>query len=88
MRYWRSLLGYTQVHPFGFIEVLMLSLAMVLLLVWGVTLQWPYLVLSLSYAIGASFSVLVRNQSRLSQITAMVIIFLSLYSFTDLFHYL
>jgi hypothetical protein len=94
MRYWQMtwgrLLNYSQVNPFGFIEVLMLSLAIVLLLVWGMMIQWPYLVLSLSYGIGAGISVLIRSayfaptQRRLNQITAIAIILFSLWGFTDL----
>ncbi|ELR99123.1 hypothetical protein [Gloeocapsa sp. PCC 73106] len=84
---------YSNFYPFGLIEVLMLSLAIGLLLVWGITPQWPYLVLSLSYALGASLSVLIRNslapypQNKLNQITAVAIILLSLCSFTDLLRY-
>jgi len=94
MRYWQiswsRLLNYSQVNPFGFIEVLMLSLAIVLLLVWGIMIQWPYLVLSLSYGIGAGISVLIRSAHftptyrRLNQITAIAIILFSLWGFTDL----
>lgn len=90
---WRRVLNYSQVNPFGFIEVLMLSLAILLLLLWGLTVQWPYLVLSLSYGIGAALSVLIRSfywvspQRRLNQITAMGIILFSVWGFTDLWHH-
>jgi hypothetical protein len=91
MRYWQMtwgrLLNYSQVNPFGFVEVLMLSLAIVLLLVWGMMAQLPYLILSLSYGIGASLSVLIRSayftppQRRLNRITATGIIMLSFWGF-------
>jgi hypothetical protein len=83
---WRIVI-YSQVNPFGLIEILMLSLATVLLLIWNFTLQWPYLVISLSYAIGAASSVLVRSnfmvfpQRGWNRLTALSIIFLSICAF-------
>ncbi len=93
MRIWQFFQFLGQEYPPRLIEVLMLSLAMILLLIWGYTDQWPYLVLSLSYVIGSSVSVLIResfyglNQLRLTQIAALVLLILSLYSFTDLSRY-
>ena len=69
----------------------MLLLAMALLGVWGLVQSWPYLVLCLSYVIGASMSILVRealtpsSQSRLTQATVSLLLATSLYySFTEL----
>jgi len=93
MRYWHRLLNYSQANPFGFIELLMLSLAIILLLIWGLMVQWPYLVLSLCYAIGAASSMLVRSfyarvpQKRLNQITALGIIIASFWGFTELWYH-
>ena len=78
----------------------MLLLAIALLLVWGasdvvwgLTKGWPYLVLSLSYAIGAAVSTLVRealnpsSQPRITQVTAVLLLIISCYSFSDLMRY-
>jgi len=46
-----------------FVELLMLLLAIGLLGIWGITPNWPYLVLSLSFVIGSSVSILVRERS-------------------------
>lgn len=72
----------------------MLTLAMALLGVWGITEEWPYLVLSLSYVIGSSISSLVREaiapspQFRLTQATAVLLLIISVFSFADLIRYL
>jgi hypothetical protein len=93
MRLWQGLLTYGQQHPWNLMEVLMLSLAIALLVVWGITEQWPYLVLSLSYAIGASVLVLIRSyyfphpQKRITQTTAILCIICSVCSFADLLRY-
>lgn len=71
----------------------MLSLAIVLLGVWGKTEQWPYLVLSLSYVIGSSASVLLRetrfpsSQAPLTKVTAILLLVLSVCGFVDLVRY-
>lgn len=78
----------------------MLLLAIALLLVWGASdviwgfsQGWPYLVLSLSYAIGAAVSTLVREaltpspQPRVTQVTAVLLLIISCYSFSDLMRY-
>lgn len=71
----------------------MLLLAMVFLGIWGIKPDWPYLVLSLSYIIGASISILVREaiapspQPRATQITAVLLLIISIYGFTDLVQY-
>lgn len=78
--WWQTLTWASQENPPRFIESLMLSLAIALLmflvLVWHDSQQWPYLVLSLSYGIGASTSILVRemyvqsSQPRFTPVTA------------------
>lgn len=50
----------------------------------------PYMVLGLSFVIGASISILVREaldpspQTRVTQITALLLLIISIYGFTDL----
>lgn len=79
----------------------MLVLAIALLLVWGaldllwnVSIRsWPYFALSLSYASGAAISTIVREamlpspQPRLTQVTAILLLIVSFYSFADLLRY-
>ena len=94
MRFWRlwinTLVFSSQYNPPWFIEWLMLFMAMVLFAIWGITQQWPYMVLCLSYAIGASISMIVREaiapspQTRITQITALLLLIISLYGFADL----
>ena len=91
--WWHNLILFSQQYPPRFIELLMLFLAMGLLLAWGRTDQWPYLVLSLSYVIGSSLSILIREaslenaQPTLTQITAVTLIIVSVYSFAELAYY-
>jgi hypothetical protein len=65
MRTWRfwlhTLILSSQYNPPRFIELVMLLLAMTLLGIWQIVPNWPYLVLSLSYVVGASISILVRE---------------------------
>lgn len=69
MRIWRfwfsTLVLSSQYNPPWFIELLMTALAMVLLVRWGVTddklHNWPFMVLSSSFAIGAATSISVRE---------------------------
>ena len=91
--WWQNLGFFCQQYPPRFIEVVMLLLAMGLLVIWGKTEQWPYLVLSLSYVIGASSSILIREalfpspQPHLTRMTAIVLLIISIYSFADLIRY-
>lgn len=94
MRPWQfwldTLILSTQHNPPRFVELVMLTLAMMLLGIWSVTGQWPYLVLSLSYIIGSSFSILVREylgprpQFQLTHVTAVLLLIISFYSFAEL----
>ncbi|WP_445251656.1 hypothetical protein [Microcoleus sp. LAD1_D1] len=85
-----TLILSTQHNPPRFVELVMLTLAMILLGLWSVTLQWQYLTLSLSYIIGSSFSILVREsigpqpQFQLTHLTALLLLIISFYSFAEL----
>ncbi|WP_445242008.1 hypothetical protein [Microcoleus sp. LEGE 07076] len=80
----------TQHNPPRFVELVMLTLAMILLGLWSITLQWQYLTLSLSYIIGSSFSILVREyidprpRFQLTHLTALLLLIISFYSFAEL----
>jgi len=93
MRFWRfwlnSLVFSSQYEPAKFIEFVMLILTVLLLGIWGVTQQLPYMLLCLSYAIGASISMLVREaiapspQAQVSRLTALLLLLITLYGFFD-----
>ncbi|MGE5656578.1 MAG: hypothetical protein ACM37W_08180 [Actinomycetota bacterium] len=88
--WWQTLIRSSQSDPPRFIELVMFVLATLLLAVWSVTEEWPYLVLCLSYGIGLSSSVLVREaiapspQIHLTQATAVLLLLVSFYSFAEL----
>ena len=89
--YWLNTVILSAVHhPPRFVELVMLTLAMIFLGLWSVTLQWQYLTLSLSYIIGSSFSILVREyigprpQFQLTHLTALLLLIISFYSFAEL----
>jgi hypothetical protein len=94
MRSWRFLIDTlilsSQYNPPRFVELLMLMLAIVMLAVSTVIPEIPYTVLGLSLVVGASFSILVREamapspQTRITQFTAMLLLFVSFYGFVDL----
>ena len=98
MRSWRfwlnTLILSSQYNPPRFVELLMLFLAMGLLGIWQMTPKWPYLVLSLSFVVGSSISILVREaiaptpQMRFAQVMALLMLMISIYGFADLVHYL
>jgi hypothetical protein len=98
--WWNGLVWVAESNPPQFVEFVMLVLAIALLLIWGSTdllwgikKGWPFLVLSLSYAVGAAVSTLVRESlvpspnPRPVQITAVLLLIISFYSFTDLLRY-
>lgn len=72
----------------------MLLLAIALLGIWSIDPNWPYLALALSYVVGSSISILVReaiapsSQPRITQVTAILLLIISIYGFTDLIRYL
>ncbi len=84
----------SQYNPPRFVELLMLLLAILLLGIWQITPYWPYLALSLSYVVGASLSILVREaiapspQPRATQVTALLLLIVSIYGFADLIRYM
>lgn len=94
MRPWQNWLNTvilsSQHNPPRFVELVMLILATVLLGLWTFTGQWPYLALSLSYIIGSSFSILVREslgprpQFQLTHLAALLLLIISFCSFAEL----
>lgn len=73
---------------------MMTSLTMALLVSWEYTHQWPYLVLSSSFAIGAASSMWVRemivpsHHPRVVLVLAIMLLIYSLYAFSDVARYL
>lgn len=90
--WWQTLMLSSQYNPPRFIELVMLNLAMAVLLIWGITGAWPYLVLSLSYGVGAASSILVREaiapspHPHAAQVSAVVLLIISCCGFADLVH--
>ena len=92
--WWNTLILACQQNPPQFVELVMLLLALVLLGTWLNTPHWSYLVLAWSYVVGVSASMWVReaiaptHQTRITQVTSLVLLLLSIYGFVDLIHYL
>jgi hypothetical protein len=96
MRSWNFFLNTcilsSQHNPPRFVEFLMLLLAMAMLLIGSILPDKPYLVLGLSFVIGASASILVREavspspQRLITQFTASLLLLISLYGFADLIY--
>ncbi|MBD2357709.1 hypothetical protein H6G41_24380 [Tolypothrix sp. FACHB-123] len=94
MRYWHFWLNTfilsSQYNPPRFVELLMLTVAIVMLGVATILPDRPYMVLGLSLVVGASISILVREaiapspQSKITKLTALILLFISLYGFVDL----
>ncbi|QSJ14361.1 hypothetical protein JYQ62_20810 [Nostoc sp. UHCC 0702] len=95
MRYWNfwlnSFVLASQYNPPRFVELLMLMLAIAMLTIATISPgDRPYLVLGLSLVVGASISILVREaiapspQTRVTQLTALLLLFISFYGFADL----
>lgn len=94
MRYWHFWLNTfilsSQYNPPRFVELLMLTVAIVMLGVATILPDRPYMVLGLSLVVGASISILVREaiapspQSKMTKFTALILLFISLYGFFDL----
>lgn len=88
--WWQTLVLSTQYNPPQFVEVVMLMLAIILLGFWSLTGDLPYLVLCLSYVVGSSTSMLVRlaiapqTRFHVTQVIAVVLILISLYTLIDL----
>ncbi|MCX7596071.1 MAG: hypothetical protein N2235_20400 [Fischerella sp.] len=97
MRSWRfwlnTLILSSQYNPPRFVELLMLMLAITMLAISTIVsanVQIPYMVLGLSFVVGASMSILVREaiapspQTRITQVTALMLLLISIYGFADL----
>jgi hypothetical protein len=94
MRFWQfwlnSFILASQYNPPRFVELVMLMLAIAMLAVAIIIPDRPYLVLGLSLVIGAAISILVREaiapspQTRLTQLTAILLLLISFYGFADL----
>jgi hypothetical protein len=87
----------SQYNPPRFIELVMLSLAITMLGITTIVPDRAYLVLGLSFIIGASISILVREwilinahtdrvsrQRLVTQLTALMLLGISIYGFVDL----
>ncbi|MBD2778265.1 hypothetical protein [Iningainema tapete] len=98
MRFWRfwlhTVVLSSQYNPPRFVELLMLMLAITMLAistVFSTEKSYIYVVLGLSFVIGASMSILVREaiapspQTRITQFTALLLLIISIYGFADLF---
>ncbi|MEH2311460.1 MAG: hypothetical protein V7K35_08665 [Nostoc sp.] len=96
MRFWsfwfNSFVLSSQYNPPRFVELLMLLLAIALLAIATILPDRPYLILGLSLVVGASISILVREaiapspQTRITQLTASLLLIISLYQFGELFY--
>ncbi|HIK07831.1 MAG TPA: hypothetical protein IGS40_24600 [Trichormus sp. M33_DOE_039] len=94
MRFWQfwfnSFVLASQYNPPRFVELVMLMLAIAMLAVAIIVPDLPYLVLGLSLVVGAAISILVREaiapspQTRVTQLTAILLILISFYGFADL----
>lgn len=85
--WWTTLILTSEYNPPRFVELMMLLLAMATLGLWGITDKWPFLGLSLSYVVGSSTSILVRETiapsayGRITQVTAVMLLIISFYCF-------
>lgn len=94
MRFWNfwlnSFIVSSQYNPPRFVELLMLMVAIAMLGIATIVPDMPYMILGLSLVVGASMSILVREaiapspQTRITQITALILLFISFYGFADL----
>ncbi|AFY58087.1 hypothetical protein Riv7116_5721 [Rivularia sp. PCC 7116] len=86
-----TLILASQYNPPRFVELIMLGMALIMLTISTFIADLPYLVLGLSFVVGASASILVREaiaptpQSRVTKITALLLLVVSIYGFADLF---
>lgn len=68
----------------------MVLLAIALAIIWGFTNSWQCLILSSSYAIGASISIWVREaiaptpQSKIARISGLILLIYGLYGLADI----
>ncbi|MEY3870058.1 MAG: hypothetical protein RLZZ338_3949 [Cyanobacteriota bacterium] len=59
--FWQNIILLIQSEPPRLIELVMLSLAIILGICWLTNYHWPYLVLSVSYAVGSATSLWIRE---------------------------
>ncbi|MGB3404070.1 MAG: hypothetical protein WBA77_15410 [Microcoleaceae cyanobacterium] len=87
--WWQTLVASTQYNPPQFIEMVMLILAIFLLFSWSITGSWPYLVLCLSYVVGSSSSMLIReviappHRFQPTTIIAILLLLMGIYILVD-----
>jgi len=71
----------------------MLGMALIMLTISTFIADLPYLILGLSFVVGASLSILVREaiaptaQTRVTKLTALFLLSVSIYGFVDLLKY-
>jgi len=93
-RWWQTIVFISEYDPPQFVELLMLILAMIFILISSVRPEWPYWVLGLSFIIGSSTSILIREsmmmaqRPRATQIFAGLLLIASCFGFTELLRYL
>ncbi|MGB3755287.1 MAG: hypothetical protein WBA07_02800 [Rivularia sp. (in: cyanobacteria)] len=79
----------SQYNPPRFVELIMLGMALTMLTIYTLNPSVPYLILGFSFVIGASASILVREaiaptpQTRITKITALLLLVISVYGFAD-----
>lgn len=72
----------------------MLGMALIMLTISTFIADLPYLILGLSFVVGASASILVREaiaptpQTKVTKITALLLLVVSIYGFADLLKYI
>ncbi|WP_373527233.1 hypothetical protein [Nostoc sp.] len=96
MRFWyfwfNSFVMSSHYNPPRFVELLMLLLAIAMLAIASILPDRPYLILGLSLVVGASISILVREaiapspQTRITRLTASLLLIIGLYGFADLMY--
>ena len=101
MRIWNfwinTLISSIEYHPPRFVELLMLMLAIPMLIISIIIPDKPYIILGLSFVIGASTSILVMEamssngenytfliEGRITQFAALLLLGISIYGFADL----
>ncbi len=90
---WQTIVFISEYDPPQFAELLMLLLAMLFMLISSVRPEWPYWVLGLSFIVGSSTSILIREsmvtatRPRPTQIFAGLLLVASGFGFTELLRY-
>ncbi|MEL6462592.1 MAG: hypothetical protein AAFQ91_30940 [Cyanobacteria bacterium J06621_15] len=85
-----ALFSVSQYNPPRFIELVMLGIALIMLTISTFISDLPYLVLGLSFVVGASASILVReaieptSQTKITKITTLLLLMVSIYVFAGL----